>query len=77
MRKGEESEVVVYWNWVPVKNAEQKEDEEVLMKPVLRYERLSFSKKRWTRNGFCFNGDKGTAGTGISQRVSISELFYV
>lgn len=37
MRKGEESEVVVYWNWVPVKNAEQKEDEEVLMKPVLRY----------------------------------------
>ena len=37
VRKGEESEVVVYWNWVPVKNAEQKEDEEVLMKPVLRY----------------------------------------
>lgn len=37
VRKGAESEMVVYWNWVPVKNAEQKEDKEVLMKPVLRY----------------------------------------
>lgn len=29
--------IVVYWNWVPVKNTEKKGDEEVPMKPVLRY----------------------------------------
>ena len=37
VRKGETSDIVVYWKWVPVKNTEKKEDEEVPMKPVLRY----------------------------------------